>query len=284
MRTHFHRFLDYICSSTVFHQCQRENTEDGKLIATPDDYMIARLVLIYTTSNPKMIPMSKEYRDILKILKENVSPMSVSEIFLNCGKSKDWLYRHLPKLVETKLILKSRRYEEKAKKDIDTYQYSPELNPNAIPTWNEIQQKIEKIIKKTKKTQKANGENILEKWFSDNEIKLRKPKNREDFSLVFLDHEIPFNRRGLRVFAVLRQYLRERDEKRYRCYYEERDLSLSEKLSNLRKYIIENRKADYKINDEFLYNNFDSGFITQCIESDILRRLPNGEYDFTGGC
>ena len=227
MRTHFHRFLIYICASAVFHQAQRKKTEDGKLIPTPDDYMIARLVIIYTTSNPKMIPMSKDYRDILEILQENVKPMSVAEIFLKCDKSKDWLYRNLPKVTTTKLVIKSERPDERANKNINTYQYSPGLNVNAIPTWHEIQQKIEKIINKTKNTKKTEDENILEKWFSDNEIKPRKPKNKKDdgFSLVFLGHEIPFNRKVFLVFLVLRQYLRERDEKRYSKYFEERDLT-----------------------------------------------------------
>ena len=231
MRTHYHRFLIYICASAVFHQAQRDKTEDGKLIPTPDDYMIARLVLIYTTSNPKMIPMSKEYRDILEILQKNVEPMSVAEIFLKCDKSKDWLYRNLPKIITTKLVIKSERLDERANKNINTYQYSPGLNFNAIPTWHEIQQKIEKIINKTKNTKKTDDENILEKWFYDNEIKPRKPKNKKDdgFSLVFLEHKIPFNRKVFSVFLVLRQYLRERDEKRYSKYFEERDLDKLEK-------------------------------------------------------
>ena len=101
--------------------------------------------------------------------------------------------------------------------------------------------------------------------------------------LVFLGHEIPFNRDVLRVFGVLRQYLREKDEKRYRCYYEERDLTLSEKLRKLRKYIIENRATGYKIDDDFLNHNFDQSFISHCIESNLLIKLPNGEYDLPGG-
>ncbi len=233
MRTHFHRFLIYICASAVFHQAQRKKTENGELITTPDDYMIARLVLIYTTSNPKMIPMSKEYRDVLTILQENVEPMSVAEIFLKCDKSKDWLYRNLAKIVKTKLVVKSQRPDENANKNIVTYQYSPGLNFNAIPTWYEIQQKIDKIINKTKNTKKTDDDDILEKWFSDNKIKPRKPKNKKDdgFSLVFLGHEIPFNRKVFAVFLVLRQYLRERDEKRYSKYFEERDLDKLEKIN-----------------------------------------------------
>lgn len=281
MRTHFHRFLNYICSSAVFHQEQRGKTEDGKVIAILDDYMIARLVLIYTTSNPKMIPMSKEYRDVLQILQENVSPMSVSEIHVKSDKGKDWLYRNLPHIVETKLIVKGRQFDGNANKPVDTYQYSPNLNPNAIPTWNEIQQKIEKIINKTKKTTKTNDKNILEKWFSDNEIKPRKLKNG-DFSLVFAGHTITFNREVVGVFAVLGSFLRERDEKRYRRYYEEKDLDLHEKLNTLRNTIEENRRSGRKIDEGFLSYNFDHNFISQCIESGLLIKQGNSEYVFGG--
>lgn len=155
MRTHYQRFLDYICASAVFHQYQREKTEDGKLIATPDDYMIARLVLIYTTSNPKMIPMSKEYRDLVKLLQENVEPMAVNEIYVKYDKSKDWLYKNLPNLIETKLVEMGKRHEEKANKDVFTYQYIVGENPYSLFTWNEIGKEILKIANKTNKTNKT---------------------------------------------------------------------------------------------------------------------------------
>jgi hypothetical protein len=282
MRTHYERFLVYICASTVFYQHQREKDKDGKLIATPDDYMIARLVLIYTTSNPKMIPMSKEYRDVSQILEENVEPMSVSEIHIKSDKGKDWLYRHLPRLVETKLVVKGSRHDKNANKFVDTYQYSPELNANAIPTWYGIQQKIENIINKTKKTKKTDDENILEKWFSDNEIKPRKPKDGNGFILVFAGHATTFNREVFAVFAVLGSFLRERDEKRYRKYYEERDLALYEKLTTVRESIEKNREAGYPITDEFLYNEFDHGLIDGLMRSGQLIKQSNGEYVFGG--
>ena len=100
--------------------------------------------------------------------------------------------------------------------------------------------------------------------------------------MVFLGHKIPFNGKVLGVFAVLRQYLSGRDQKRYRCYYEEKDLALREKLDDLKRCINKNRNAGYKIDDDFLCNNFDPSFINQCIENDILRKLPKGDYDFGG--
>ena len=154
MRTHYRCFLDYICGSAIFHQHQREKTEDDKIIATPDDFMIARMVLIYTTSNPKMIPMSKEYRELLRILQDNVDPMTVHDIFLKCNHTQRWLYRNLPNLTKTGLVVKSKLEKEDSKKPVDYYQFSLELNARAIPTWNEISRIVKKICKVIVKSDK----------------------------------------------------------------------------------------------------------------------------------
>ncbi len=284
MRTHYERFLVYICSSAVFHQPQREKNRDGKLIATPDDYMIARLVLIYTTSNPKMIPMSTEYKDVLQVLKENVEAMSVNEIFLKCDHSKKWLYEHLPSLTSTGLVIKNKRKSDEANREIDTYQFA-DVNPYAIPTWNEIVAKIERIIEKTGNTEKCENnvteETEFKNWFFHN-VKIAKKPNSTLVILHFSGGKIPLNGKVFSVFPKISYFLRERDEKRYRKYYEEMDLALHEKLNHLKKFILDNRNAGYKIGDGFLYNNFDHGFISQCIESSLLVKQSNGEYVFGG--
>jgi predicted transcriptional regulator len=255
MRTHYHRFLDYICASAVFHQYQREKTEDGNIIATPDDYMIARMVLIYTTSNPKMIPMSKEYRDILQILQQNVAPMSVMEIFQKCDQSKIWLYRHLPNLVKTGLIVKGKRHDDNANKDITTYQYLPDENPNALPTWEQIGKKIKEIDEKTDKTEKTKKENIggndLKKWFYQNKIILKKPKKGNGFYLVFSGMKIPFYREVLSVFSVISLYLCERDEKKYKKYYQEPELTQEVKEESKQTKIEEAEGKTEKTKNEF---------------------------------
>ena len=225
MRTHYERFLVYICSSAVFHQPQREKNRDGKLIATPDDYMIARLVLIYTTSNPKMIPMSTEYKDVLQVLKENVEAMSVNEIFLKCDHSKKWLYEHLPSLTSTGLVIKNKRKSDEANREIDTYQFA-DVNPYAIPTWNEIVAKIERIIEKTVNTEKCENniteETEFENWFFHN-VKIAKKPNSTLAILHFSGGKIPLNGKVFSVFPKISYFLRERDEKRYRKYYEEKE-------------------------------------------------------------
>ena len=258
MRTHYGRFLDYICSSAVFHQYQREKTEDGKLIATPDDYMIARLVLIYTTSNPKMIPMNRNYRDILQLLKSEGVPKTVAEIFLdkNCTKSKKWLYKTLPKLADTGLVIKDEKYLVEANKNVATYQFNPEINFNILPSWLTISQIINKLLQNTEKTENIEDESIevklLNKWFLLNGLKPKKPKEMKDtlngdgFFLVLSGQKIHFNRAVFSVFPVISNFLHERDEKRYRKYYEN---SFATEV-NKKKNIIKIGNKEYDLSSE----------------------------------
>jgi len=285
MRTHFHRFLDYICSSAVFHQYQREKTEKGEIIATPDDYMLARMALIYTTSNPKMIPMSKEYRDVLQILQENVLQMTVNEIFTKCDHSKKWLYEHLPRLAATKLIVKGKKESSDANREIDTYQFA-DINPNALPTWNGIVEEIEKVVEKTENTEKCN--NILtegtdlEKWFLLNAKKPKKPKSTSAV-LHFSGGLKPLNGKVFSVFSVISCFLRERDKKRYKKYYEEIEPTEEKpaqynKIQEIKNGIYENRQAGYKITSDFLYKNFDHGTVDGLMRSGQLIKQGNGEF------
>ncbi|HEC93200.1 MAG TPA: hypothetical protein ENI51_09445 [Candidatus Atribacteria bacterium] len=223
MRTHFRRFLDYISASAILHQYQREKTEDGCLIATPDDYMIARMVLIYTTSNIKMVPLSKEYRGILNILRENVEPMTIKDLEVKSDKSKVWLYRHLPFLAERGLVKKDTRFDERANRDVITYQYSLQNNPYAMPTWNDILRKIDEMTnevdEKTENTEKTNTQNILKDRFFQWMKKLKK----QGFYQVFSVGDKASNGKVFSVFSVLSNFLRERDEKKFKKYYMDKE-------------------------------------------------------------
>lgn len=299
MRTHFHRFLNYICASAVLHQDQREKTENNELITTPDDYMIARMVLIYTTSNPKMIPMSKEYRDLLDILKENINPMTVDDLFQKCAHSKKWLYEHLPQLVNTGLIVKGSIFQENANKTVVTYQYDPTENVQAIPTWQGIGNKIEKVVEKTENTEKTKievtGENDIEKWFLRNGLKPKILK-KGGVMLVFSGWKIPFNREVFSVFTIFSNYLRERDEKRYKKYYQERQEKENyqennkklenfdkkpqiDKIKELQDYFDKCvEKGHSELSYTLLCDQFDPDFIEECKKRKIIISHPKGGY------
>lgn len=278
MRTHYQRFLNYICASAIFHQNQREKIDDGKLIATPDDYMIARMVLIYTTSNPKMIPMSKEYREVIELIQKNPEELTINELFLhpNFNHSKMWLYRNLPKLCSTGIIAKGKKYDDKSNKDVDAY-YFADLNARALPTWNEIIDKIEVKTVNTVKTENTiTEENHINKRFSQGMLKHVKTP------LLKL-----FNRKVLTVFTHLSLFLRERDEKRYSKYYEDRkpevkektQFALNDKLLDVKNIIELNPEDNYQL----ILDKYGQNFIDKGLEENIFKESILGKkLDFIG--
>jgi len=264
-----------------------------------------------------MLPMSKEYRDILDMLQQNVEPMTVNEMFLKGGTPKDWYYRNLPKIP---MLIKGEKFDNDANKKVTIYQYNPGQNPNSIPTLNEIFKILDDIInKKTHKTQKTNLENKIEQWFSDNAIKPRKPKTDEKIDenegvfLRFLTQKKNLQQRGFLVFSVF-AFLHERDEKRYKKYYADKiDLTVTEnaddkkqsklscverennikgpqlekksqnqRMKELKEYLQRDKLSDTGVSETALYDNFLSADINQAIQSGILIKLPNGNYTWKG--
>lgn len=287
MRTHFQRFLNYICASTVFHQQQREK-KNGCLIATPDDYMIARMVLIYTTSNPKMIPLSKEYREILELLQIANEELSVNEIFLlpDFNHSKPWLYRNLPKLCATGIIAKGKKYDDSNHRYNDTYYFS-DINARAVPTWDEILELIQEIENDDKcvKCVKCKNPSTEENTKENNILHPLKNVLNEHLSRV----KNVSNRLHLTHFTQFTQFLRERDEKRFSKYYEttkntkdkstnlddfkEKEPVLYDKIKDVKKLINDNPDNNY----ELILDKFGQDFIDKGIEQNLFFEASCGK-------
>ena len=312
MRTHFRRFLDYICASAVFHQHQRIRNVMGNpdwIVATPDDYAVARMVLIYTTSNPKMIPLSREYREIIDILKKNIDPMTIKEISLhkNCNKNERWLYRHLPKICSQGILKKGIRHTDDSVKDSTTYEFA-DLNAQAIPTWQQIRNEIHKLVLEVKGVKFVNTVNtnnvptevkhlskrnchllsILSK-LPEESLELLDLKTETNDKLTKLTTVSNWtNGKKLTVLSKLTTFLRERDKKRYKKYYDE---SLNNDTQNFGEHKSKNQKLDLsdkhqkakQIIDKHPENNFElvesacgSSFIEKCLERGILEEPSLG--------
>ena len=71
MRTNYARFLDYIKSSCALHQKQRKKDKLGFFLATAEDYEIARECLTKTISSKNLIPINKNQRKIMAVVKES---------------------------------------------------------------------------------------------------------------------------------------------------------------------------------------------------------------------
>jgi hypothetical protein len=140
MRTHFSRFLDYIKFATAIHQYQRDVDEDGFYIAEQQDYEIAKIALKKTTSNPMMIPLTKNQQRILNVLKEIAKEcfQPVKEIEKHLPMSDKWLREQLDILTDFGLVKKDSVRNEETKRDLIAYSLADIDEIQNLPTWEEI--------------------------------------------------------------------------------------------------------------------------------------------------
>jgi len=149
MRTHFSRFLDLIKASAVVHQWQREKEEENIIIAEELDYNISRELIIKTASNNRMVPLTKNQKDIIENLKEmGLNTIFTEEDIVEVGWThsellaklpfgRTQLYDELNKLVKFGFVNKTNyRFGNDFKKTI-VYHYQ-ETSPISIPTWEEM--------------------------------------------------------------------------------------------------------------------------------------------------
>ncbi|MCK4319018.1 hypothetical protein KAW38_00410 [Candidatus Micrarchaeota archaeon] len=144
IRTHFSRFLDYIRASTALHQKQRKRDDNGYYLAEEQDYNIARLALLKVTSNPQMIPLTKDQRKILSIFEElgkgklEQERYSVSDLEPHITFMSDrWMRVNLDKLTNHGFLKKDVEKRENSTKPVMVYCYEGFGRVN-IPTWGVI--------------------------------------------------------------------------------------------------------------------------------------------------
>lgn len=127
MRTHFRRIIDLIKASAALHQCQRQKTAGGEVIATKEDYAIATIAIRKLTSNPLMIPLTmydKQLLDIAQAYEKDDGWFSVADIeHLVTFMSEKSLYVHLSKLASAGLLIADRQLRFGAYKPSVVYKY-----------------------------------------------------------------------------------------------------------------------------------------------------------------
>lgn len=153
VRTHFNRLLDYIKYSTAIHQYQRTQDPVGKFIATFEDYDIARMCMLKTTSNQYSVPITKDQKKILEIIekkprvkdvdmKEVEAGYSVSDLEANITFIGDrQLRRNLDKLADIGFLKKDKEKRE-SDKPVIVYKFIDNLELT-LPTSEELKSKLE---------------------------------------------------------------------------------------------------------------------------------------------
>lgn len=144
MRTHFDRFIDYIKASAAFHQYQREEDEEGYILAIGQDYEIAKVALLKTSSNKHMVPLTKNLRRILDIMGKLTSAnldekwFSIPELEPHVTFCSDRvLYQYMDKLTEYGFLKKDKQDREGSKKPVMVWKYQAEMDIK-LPNWEEI--------------------------------------------------------------------------------------------------------------------------------------------------
>ena len=148
VRTHFPRFLDYIKSSCSLHQFQREKDREGFFLATKQDYDVARMMLIKTTSNILMIPLTQLLQKIMNFFeKDNIRNKSLDDLeeykeIKALNIDPEWLRKKLNWLVSKGFLTREgeKRYKDNGKpipKPIYIYSFN-EIQKLDIPEWDKI--------------------------------------------------------------------------------------------------------------------------------------------------
>lgn len=163
MRTHFERILDYIKSSTSLHQYQRKKDDNDYYIATGEDYNIARTVLYKTTSNPQMIPLTKDKQKIMNYFEKNPYIWySVNDIENKFTFSDRWLRKQLDQLVHLGFLDKDKSEREGIKQKVMVYSYNKEKNSIDIPKFDVICSKDSNNSKHTKDSKDSKDKRTFE--------------------------------------------------------------------------------------------------------------------------
>lgn len=165
-RTHFTRFLDYIKSSCALYQYQRKTDEQGKHIATEQDYEIAREVILATTSNDLMITLTKHQKQILEVMQGLDKDMvytfqELADLMQHIPIRERWMRIQLDKLSEFGFLKRGHEAREGSFKPNVIYSYVG-LNKLQLPKFKDLDSSANTTIN-TINTNTTNTTNTKEK-------------------------------------------------------------------------------------------------------------------------
>ena len=162
MRTIYNTLLDFIKASAQIHQhcpIQRERTPDDKVIATWDDYFIARIAFM-KTHDIGSIPLTRHDKDVVEYIKKNAIATKSKLIEEHIAT---YYYCHtlkgLEKLVDLGILKCVEIYNESSHKDVNHYELTDRKNarsiflplfPKDIPVEPEVKTVILDIISSVK--------------------------------------------------------------------------------------------------------------------------------------
>lgn len=153
MRTHIDRIFDFVKASTALHQYQRRIDAEGFVLATKDDWEIARRALKKITSNARMIPLTKDDLHILHTIRDK-QPVGSDENKKSCEftlreleiditfLSDASLRERLRELADMGFLKTGSKTAEDTGRSAICYSYTLQEEME-LPTWHEIAQEMQ---------------------------------------------------------------------------------------------------------------------------------------------
>jgi len=265
MRTKVKSLLDYIKSSTTLHQYQRQKDEQGRLIANELDYDYGRYV--YQQLNQISVPMNIDERKFMAILQEHKEPMKINDISDKYNShGKKWIYDHLEDFKSKGLIKTSTEFNYEANKEIMMISANEEtvLSDN-LPTSEEV------VLSRFSPGFVGAQQIDVTVLSVFTEILQEIEKRRKNNGYITSLQQNQQNQHNLSYNDITKPEQNQTKPK------------LQENLQKFKEYIVNNQKAGYKINDDFLQNStkdYGQTFIDQCIQTGLIIKNGHNEWEW----
>jgi len=291
MRTYFQRFLDYIKASTVLYQYQRETDKDGRLIATAEDYDMARVTMIKTISNKEMIPLNSEQQRVLDhLIKENKFqfPYDIRDAL---GITKDFLDNTLIAFKRHELVETKSMVNEKANNRV-TSAYRIKIFTNmTIPTWLTVGESW--LSRESDSNTPISRREIVKEFWSSACVgicisipelwqryyDLNKTLYERDKSGASLENTTTTITNSYSTTSTPSQQKEQVAKATQPLLTSTQPLSQFDKVNKLRTFIDE-KNGIRKITLDFLYEEFGKDFIDKLIDNETIIKNALGEYEF----
>lgn len=244
MRTHFPRLLDLIKASAILHQMQRKITRSKEVIATGDDFRFAQEVLLKTTTNSAMVPLTKEEDNVRKFFSKNLrSWFSVGDIEAEFPQSQRWLYKTTSKLRKYGFLVAHKELREGVKQPVLEMTYNEDLNIKEVD-WRAIDSIDAKDANDTNK-----------------EIESIDANDSKDIPTEEKDGEKPSKLGEPRTFESIESFVND---------FRKRAIEIIDYL---------NRLGEPSTKENLLFHEFNEQDIQRLIDEKYLIVMPDGKLD-----
>lgn len=278
MRTQIHKLLDFIRASAILHQYQRLKTDDGKLIATLDDYAIGSYIFnILKCENATALNVTQE--KLIETIKDQ-GDLTLPEICMMFSeRNKTWIYENVKTLTDLGLIkMSGNEYSESAHRNVSTYRVVDNYNSIGIPKCSEVFHSINERLPTGKNTSKWVGVPQFHKIAKEIDNERERSGLSKVFNGLSEDWKTPSKKQdSLDVSTVP-------DEKRNKLEKTGKTYSLKEKLEKLKIYVQKQEGKKGSVTIEALRFSFDNSIVNHAIENGLLIPMPGKSgYVWKGG-